>query len=86
VDGKAPRPRERVVEARLLKGDEQYDAAHYEKLVLRAIESCVLPFGWTAPRLAQLLAGREQASLAAWARGESRPMATWNASSPRSRT
>lgn len=67
TDAASRRPRERVVEARLLKGDERYDAAHYAKLVLRALESCVLPFGWTAPRLEVLLAGQEQAGLDAFA-------------------
>lgn len=67
TDAQAARPRQRVVEVRLLKGDERYDAAHYAKLVLRGLESCTLPFGWDAGRISALLARQEQAALPAFA-------------------
>lgn len=67
VDAANPRPRQRVVEARLLRGDERYDPAHYERLVLRCLESCVLPFGWTLERLAMAMGGQEQQPLDAYA-------------------
>jgi DNA polymerase elongation subunit (family B) len=57
TDAASPRPRQRCVEARLLKGDERYDAGFYARLVLRALESLALPFGWTAERLAPVLGG-----------------------------
>ncbi|MCA1812555.1 MAG: hypothetical protein LC624_01230, partial [Halobacteriales archaeon] len=61
TDAQATRPRERCVEARLLKGDEAYDPAHYAKLVLRGVESMTLPFGWTMERLTPFLAGAARA-------------------------
>jgi DNA polymerase elongation subunit (family B) len=66
LDAEARRPRERALDARLLRGDERYDAAHYAKLVLRSLESCALPFGWTAERIGQQLEGKVQADLRAF--------------------
>jgi len=63
TDAKATRPRSRVVEARLLRGDERADAAHYAKLVLRSLESCALPFGWTLERIALVAEGHTQLRL-----------------------
>ena len=57
----------RVVEARLLKGDEAYDRAFYERAVLRGVASLLLPFGWTEERLADALRPGRQRSLAAYA-------------------
>lgn len=53
----------RVVETRLMKGDETYDAAFYEAQVVRSIASLALPFGWDESRLADRYSGRPQRSL-----------------------
>jgi DNA polymerase elongation subunit (family B) len=65
TDAQAERLPQRVKEARLLRGREAYDAAFYRKLVLRSVESLVLPFGWTQERLALLYEGQEQRTLLA---------------------
>lgn len=53
----------RVVETRLMRGDETYDAAFYEAQLLRSIASLALPFGWDEARLADRYSGRPQAAL-----------------------
>ncbi|HET6403511.1 MAG TPA: DNA polymerase domain-containing protein [Candidatus Thermoplasmatota archaeon] len=53
----------RVVETRLMRGDETYDVEHYEALVLRSIASLALPFGWDEVRLAARYGGTTQRTL-----------------------
>ena len=53
----------RVVETRLMKGDERYDAAFYEAQVVRSIASLALPFGWDEARLRDRYSGRPQRTL-----------------------
>lgn len=62
-DAGAREPGHRVAEERLLRGDEPYDARHYETLVLRGLESLLLPFGWDLQRLADHYGSRPQARL-----------------------
>lgn len=66
LDAKSREPRERLVEARLMHGDEGYDRAHYETLLVRGLESLFLPLGWDAQRLADVYAERRTASLFAF--------------------
>lgn len=58
-----PEHTRRVIETRLMRGDETYDAAYYETLVLRSIASLALPFGWDEARLADRYSGRPQREL-----------------------
>ncbi len=62
-DARAREPGERVAEERLLTGDEHYDPAHYETLVLRSLESLLLPFGWDLEKLAEHYTTNRQARL-----------------------
>lgn len=62
-DAQAREPGERVAEERLLTGDEPYDPAHYETLVLRSLESLLLPFGWDLGGLGERYASRRQVRL-----------------------
>ncbi len=59
-------PDERLVEARLMTGSEAYDAAAYRTLALRAVESLLLPFGWTVERLRDRFAPGTQRRLPAY--------------------
>lgn len=67
LDRDARAPHERVVEARLMRGDETYDRAHYEQQLLRAIASLALPFGWDEARLAERFDATRPTSILAWA-------------------
>lgn len=58
---------EKVVEARLMRGDERYDAAFYERVLLRAVASLTLPFHVYESDIHARLAGRSQLRLAAFA-------------------
>ena len=53
----------RVVETRLMRGDETYDRAHYEAQLLRCVASLALPFGWDEARLRDRFSGRPQTAL-----------------------
>lgn len=55
----------RVVETRLMKGGERYDATFYEAQILRSIASLALPFGWDEARLADRFSLRQQRTLLA---------------------
>lgn len=57
----------RVVESRLMRGDERYDAGWYEGLVLRAVASLALPFGWDEASLAVRYGGTVQRRLVEFA-------------------
>jgi DNA polymerase elongation subunit (family B) len=62
-DATARDPHERVAEERLLTGDEDYDPGYYETLVLRSLESLLLPFGWCLENLRAHYEPRTQARL-----------------------
>ncbi len=63
VDDAAREPARRVVEWRLARGGERYDAAFYDRLVVRALSSLFLPFGFDEARVAQFYGGSLQATL-----------------------
>lgn len=63
VTNDADRTDQRVREARLIRGDEQYDPAFYEKLAIRAIASLLIPFGLDEERLAEHYSGGRQSIL-----------------------
>jgi DNA polymerase elongation subunit (family B) len=46
LDGQSKSVWDRVKVAPFLRGDERYDAAEYEDLLLRAAADLLLPFGW----------------------------------------
>lgn len=60
-------PEEKVVEARLLKGDEQYDRAAYERVLLRSVASLTLPFGILEDEILERFQGKQQVVLASFA-------------------
>ena len=62
-DHKAKDHTHRVIETRVMRGDETYDAAHYEAQILRCIASLALPFGWDETRLADRYSGKPQQAL-----------------------
>jgi DNA polymerase-2 len=53
TDAQSRDPETRVRELRLWKGDEQYDRAAYETLLLRSLASILLPLGYDEARLAE---------------------------------
>ncbi len=53
TDAESRDPEARVREKRLWKGDEEYDRAAYEALVLRGLASILLPLGYDEARLAE---------------------------------
>jgi DNA polymerase elongation subunit (family B) len=65
TDVKSRDPARKVREARLIRGDEKYDAAAYAKLVVRSIASMVLPFSLDEERLAERYARTHQTRLSA---------------------
>lgn len=67
LDHESRVPVERVVEARLMRGDERYDRAYYERQVLRAVASLALPFGMDEAALAERYAATTPTSILAWA-------------------
>lgn len=66
LDQKARTPEQKVVEARLMRGDERYDAAAYERVLLRAIASLTLPFGLLEDELRVRFSGHAQARLSGY--------------------
>ncbi|MBW3582334.1 MAG: hypothetical protein KY455_04475 [Euryarchaeota archaeon] len=63
LDGRAKTPERRVVEERVMTGDEHYDVAAYETLLFRSLESLLLPFGWDLARMRDHFSNAPQARL-----------------------
>jgi len=67
LDDDARAPEDHLVEARLMGAETDYDAGYYEGLVLRGLESLLMPVGWDEARLRELYRPVEEPSL--WAFG-----------------
>ena len=65
LDEGAKVPEEKVVEARIVKGNERYDRGAYERVLLRAVASLTLPFGLYEDDIRMMLEGKVQQTLRA---------------------
>lgn len=63
TDAASRDPERKVVEARLMRGDEAYDREAYARLALRAVASLTLPFGLDEEALARRLLEGGQTTL-----------------------
>jgi DNA polymerase elongation subunit (family B) len=63
VTNDTDRTDQRVREARLIRGDEEYDRAFYERLAIRALASLLIPFGLDETRLADRYSSTRQRKL-----------------------
>jgi hypothetical protein len=68
VTNDADRSDQRVREARLIQGGEEYDRAFYERLAIRALASILIPFDLDEARLAERYATSRQLALPCGAR------------------
>jgi DNA polymerase elongation subunit (family B) len=63
TDDGATAPEHRLVETRCMDGEPGYDHDHYETLILRGLESLLLPLGWDQERLGDRFARVDEPTL-----------------------